>query len=156
MALTNDDFRRMVAESRNGGTRPFAPATLPDRSVPRFESASRAPIRREMGIRDDRSQDMRSQDMRTHDVRTIEIVWAPTPAPSRSRLLGGLATLAKVLALPLLFVGGLYAQPVYECQKQKSLGMLYYGTTVQMCVNERMAARVDGMQAFVDRQMRGM
>lgn len=151
MALTNADFRRMVAESRDGGTPPFAPATLPDRSAPRFESASRAPIRRDVGIRDDRSL-----DMRTNDVRTIEIVWAPTPAPSRSRLLSGLATLAKVLALPVLFVGGLYAQPVYECQKQKSLGMLYYGTTVQMCVNERMAARVDGMQAFVDRQMRGM
>ena len=151
MALTNADFRRIVAESRDGGSRPFAPGSLSDRSVPRVESVSRAPIRRDARIRDDRSQ-----DVRTHDVRTIEIVWAPTPAPSRSRLLGGLATLAKVLALPVLFVSGLYAQPVYECQKQKSLGMLYYGTTVQMCVNERMAERAGSVQAFLERQMQGM
>ncbi|QRE74736.1 hypothetical protein [Methylobacterium aquaticum] len=139
MALTNADFRRMVAESRDGGSRPFAPATLPDRFTPQGEAVSRPPMRRD-----------------GHDVRTIEIVWAPTPEPSRSRFLGGLAALAKVLALPVLVVGGLYAQPVYECQKQKSLGMLYYGTTVQMCVNERMAERAGSVQAFLERQIPGM
>ena len=149
MALTNADFRRMVAESRDGGVRPFAPATLPDRFTPRLDSASRSPLRQDV-------HDVRVRDDRSHDVRTIEIVWAPTPEPSRSRLLGGLAVLAKVLALPVLFVGGLYAQPVYECQKQKSLGMLYYGTTVPMCVNERMAERVGSAQAFMERQMRGI
>ena len=54
------------------------------------------------------------------------------------------------------FAGSLYAQPAYECHKQKSLGMLYYGTTVQMCVTERVAERVGTVQAFLDRQMRGM
>ncbi len=133
MALTNADFRRMVAESRHDAVRPIAPATLPDRMPQRVEAGARS-----------------------RDVRTIEIVWAQPPAPPRSRLLGGLATLAKVLALPVLFAVGLYAQPTYECHKQKSLGMLYYGTTVQMCVNERMAERAGSVQSFLERQMRGM
>lgn len=138
------------------GARPFAPGSLSDRATPQREAAPRSAVRHDVRIRDDRSHDVRPHDVHPHDGRTIEIVWAPTPAPSRSRLLGGLVTLAKVLALPVLFIGGLYAQPVYECQKQKSLGMLYYGTTVQMCVNERVAEHAGSMQAFVERQMRGL
>ncbi|GJD60209.1 hypothetical protein [Methylobacterium frigidaeris] len=139
MALTNADFRRMIAEHRDHAVRPLPPLTLPDRIPHRFEAGSRRPAHRE-----------------SRDVRTIEIVWTPAPAPSGSRLLGGLAAVAKVLALPVLLAGSLCAQPVYECHKQKSRGMLYYGTTVQMCVNERMAEHVGSVQAFVDRHMQGM
>ncbi|KMO38291.1 hypothetical protein ACQVP2_11405 [Methylobacterium aquaticum] len=164
MALTNADFRRMVAESRGGVRRPLPPLTLPDRVPHRFEPASRISARFDIHDRrgqdvrreDVRRQDLSCEDLRHHDVRTIEIVWATAPVPSRSRFLGGLSALAKVLALPVLFAGSLYAQPAYECHKQKSLGMLYYGTTVQMCVTERVAERVGTVQAFLDRQMRGM
>ncbi|MGE7418456.1 hypothetical protein [Methylobacterium tarhaniae] len=88
--------------------------------------------------------------------RTIEIVLVPATRPPGRGWLGGLATLAKVLALPVLLAAGLYAKPVYECHKQKGHGMLYYGTTVTMCVNERMAGHVGSVQAFLDSRMRGM
>ena len=54
------------------------------------------------------------------------------------------------------FAGALLAEPVYDCRKQKSYGMLYYGTTVQMCVSERLSGRFGGVQAAVDRTMRAM
>jgi hypothetical protein len=136
MALTNADVRRMIAGTHGTAARPLPPLTLPDRMPQRLAPESSRPAQR--------------------DVRTIEIVWAPTAAPSGSRLLGGLAVVAKVLALPALIAGSLVAQPAYECHKQKSRGMLYYGTTVQMCVNERMAERVGSVQAMVDRSMRAM
>ncbi|KMO10982.1 hypothetical protein SQ03_28580 [Methylobacterium platani JCM 14648] len=135
MAVTNADFRRMIAGSRGAVAEALPPLTVPDRLPHRFEPASRLPARAEP--------------------RTIEIVWAPA-APAGGRWLGGLATLAKVLAVPVLLAGGLYARPVYECHKQKSHGMLYYGTTVQMCVGERMAEKVESVQAFVNRQMRAL
>ncbi|MET7248038.1 hypothetical protein ABZT49_32280 [Methylobacterium sp. EM32] len=133
MALTNADFRRMIAGTRDTTARPLPPLTLPDRMPVHVEQ-----------------EFVRSAPRESRDVRTIEIVWAP-PAPSSSRLLGGLALIAKVLALPALVAGSLVAQPAYECHKQKSRGMLYYGTTVQMCVNERLAERVDSVQAMVSR-----
>ncbi|TGE02644.1 hypothetical protein [Methylobacterium nonmethylotrophicum] len=89
-------------------------------------------------------------------MRTIEIVWAPATAPSRrpGPWLAGLATVAKVLVLPVLLAGSLYSKPLYDCHKQKKYGMLYYGTTVQMCVSERLSERLETVQAFVDRQLR--
>ncbi|MGX7704661.1 hypothetical protein [Methylobacterium sp. Gmos1] len=139
MALTNADFRRMIAGTSDAAARPLPPSTLPDRMPVRI------------------SRDVsRSAPRESRDVRTIEIVWAPAPAAPRSRLLGGLALVAKVLALPVLVAGSLVAQPAYECHKQKSHGMLYYGTTVQMCVNERMAERVGSVQAMVERSMRAL
>ncbi|MFH6782028.1 MULTISPECIES: hypothetical protein [Methylobacterium] len=138
MALTNADFRRMIAGHRGAVADTLPPLTLPDRLPHRFEPCSRLPVRPE-----------------PVGPRTIEIVWAPAPARAGG-VPRGLAMLAKALAVPVLLAGGLYAKPVYECHKQKSHGMLYYGTTVQMCVNERMSAKVESVQAFVDRQMRAM
>ncbi|TNC14457.1 hypothetical protein FF100_09885 [Methylobacterium terricola] len=139
MAMTDADFRRMIAGYRGAVAEALPPLTLPDRVPHRYEPRSRLPVRSE-----------------AVEPRTIEIVWAPA-APVRSGgALRGLAMLAKVLAVPVLLAGGVYARPVYECHKQKSHGMLYYGTTVQMCVSERMSAKVEGMQAFVDRQLRAM
>ncbi|KMO41273.1 hypothetical protein VQ02_05865 [Methylobacterium variabile] len=148
MALTNDDFRRMIAETRRG-TGQLSTALqrvdvepAPVRVPRRVEPEPRLPVR--LGAR---------------EVHTVEIVWAPAyPRPDRrpGHWLGALATVAKVLALPILLVGSLYAKPLSECRKQKSHGMLYYGTTVEMCVNERMAEGFGSVQAFVDRQMRAM
>lgn len=134
MALTNAELRRMVAGTRETAARPLPPLTLPDRMPPRLE--------RDLS---------RSTPRESRDVRTIEIVWTTASGPSGSRLLAGLALVAKVLALPVLVAGSLVAEPAYECHKQKSRGMLYYGTTVQMCVNERLAERVGGVQALVSR-----
>ncbi len=139
MALTNADIRRMVSESRHHAVRALPPLTLPDLMPQRFAPESRPLVHLE-----------------SRDVRTIEIVWAQEPAPSGSRLVGGLALVAKMLALPALLVGSLYAQPAYECQQQKSRGMLYYGTTVPMCVSERMAERLGSVQAFIGRSLRVM
>jgi hypothetical protein len=139
MALTNVDIRRMVSKSRNRAVRALPPLTLPDRMPQRFAPESRPLVHLE-----------------SRDVRAIEIVWAQEPAPSGSRLGGGLALVAKVLALPALLVGSLYAQPGYECQQQKSRGMLYYGTTMSMCVSERMAERLGSVQAFIGRSLRVM
>ncbi|SFU35910.1 hypothetical protein SAMN02799631_00341 [Methylobacterium sp. 174MFSha1.1] len=139
MALSNADFRRMIAETRETAARPLPPLTLPDRMPARIERDLSRPAPRE-----------------NRDVRTIEIVWTTAPAPSGSRLLGGLALVAKVLALPALVAGSLVAQPAYECHKQKSRGMLYYGTTVQMCVNDRLAERAGSVQAMLGRSTRAM
>lgn len=139
MAMTNADFRRMIAGNRGAVAETLPPLTLPDRMPHRYEPRSRLPARPE-----------------SVEPQTIEIVWAPAAPVPTGRALRGLALVAKVLTVPMLLAGSLYAKPAYECHKQKSHGQLYYGTTVQMCVSERMSAKVDGMQAFVDRQMRAM
>ncbi len=139
MALTNADFRRMIAGSRGGVAETLPPLTVPDRMPYRIEPSSRLPVQ-----------------AAPREPRIVEIVWAPASPRSGGRWLGGLAALAKVLVVPVLLAGGLYARPVYECHAQKRHGMLYYGTTVQMCVSERMSAKLGSVQAFVDRQMRAM
>ncbi|AWN45232.1 hypothetical protein DK419_01905 [Methylobacterium terrae] len=139
MALTNADFRRMIAGHRGGVARTLPPLTVPDRTPHHLAPSSRLPVH-----------------VAPREPRIVEVVWTPAPARSGSRWLGGLAALAKVLVVPVLLAGGVYAKPVYECHKQKSHGMLYYGTTVRMCVNERMSEKVGSLHAFVDRQMRAM
>lgn len=146
MATTNAELRRTIFAQHSGMIGAAAPAIVPDRFSQRFEPDSRRPARGQDGFAD-------RPDAR--EVRTIEIVLVPDRRTGGGWL-RGLGTVAKILAVPAVIAGALLAEPVYDCRKQKSYGMLYYGTTVQMCVSERLSGRFVGVQAAVDRTMRAM
>lgn len=65
------------------------------------------------------------------------------------RLLPGpLALAAKVVGVLALGAAYYYGPSYVACRQMKERGMFYYGTTIETCMRERMAERVDPLGAL--------
>lgn len=94
------------------------------------------------------------------------LVLAPTPRPvlpiagtSRRRAAperghrdppGAWAMAAKSVGLVLLAGALVYGPPYHTCKRMKEHGMLYYGTTVQTCLREKVSSKYQAADAFLE------
>lgn len=54
-------------------------------------------------------------------------------------------------AVLTILVAAVYGPPLYTCRQMRDQGLLYYGTSVDSCVRERVSARYEAAEDYVVR-----
>lgn len=63
---------------------------------------------------------------------------------------------AQVAGFAVLLVAAVYGVPYYECSQMKKQGLFYAGTTVRSCVRDKVSARYDAAETFLQRAVRDL